>query len=323
MDLDFQLLKLLNRPGTHTGDRLGQELGISRVAVQKRLAGLRRDGLPLEAVAGSGYQLKPGVILLDEERLLSFLDKHQREKLASINIARELDSTNQWMQQQELVEDKAMICLAESQSAGRGRRGNSWVSVPYRNLMFSLGWRFRRWPPSLPGMSLIAGLVTCQVLEMLGISNTRIKWPNDIYLEDRKLGGILVQAGGEASGFCDLVIGLGLNLYLDAAAIKAIDQPCIDLQHLEMMLDRNQLAALLIQGFLEILPLFGEQGFAPFKKAWSERALYLGERVSVGQGCDKQCGLFKGVDDQGAVIFISDNGDEQFFTEANISLRPA
>lgn len=322
MDIDEELLRILNQPGSHSGSKLGETLGISRVAVQKRLAALRKQGLPLEASAGQGYLLEPGISLLDEQRIRDNLSAQSLGHLHQLVTLRQVDSTNSWIQQQQLVENKATVCVAERQTAGRGRRGAGWVATPYRNLIFSMGWRFPNWPPSLPGLSLVVGLVCSQVLEILEVDGVAIKWPNDIYRHGAKLAGTLVQASGEASDYCDLVIGLGLNVHQLEAERAAVDQPVSDLSDLPSPVDRNQLAALIIDGLTEIMPLFAAQGFSPFRDAWEKRALYLGEAVQVHTRGTVQTGRMLGVDDQGALVFVSEAGVEQKLTEADISLRP-
>ncbi len=320
-DIDAALLMALNQ-GPQSGSSLGEALGISRVAIQKRLAALRAQGLPLNAVAGSGYQLEPGVHLLDAENIRRHLVPEIRAQVTKLEILQQTPSTNLWVQGQSLASHRAVVCLAEAQLAGRGRRGAGWVATPYRNLLFSLGWRFPVWPASLPGLSLVAGLVSCQALELLGIEGVQIKWPNDLYRNGAKLGGILVQASGEASGPCDVVIGLGLNLLLRPAERQAIDQPASDLSDLDNLPDRNELAALLIEGLVEMLPLFAEQGFSLFRDAWRERALYLEQPVSVLREGVAEVGRFIDVNEQGALLFRREGGETLAFTEAEISLRP-
>lgn len=322
MEIDTALLKALNQPGVHSGTQLGEQLGMSRVAVQKRLAALRQTGLPLESVPRSGYRLAEGVHLLDAEAIQAQLDDSTRAKLEGVEVHRQLDSTNSWMQQQSLMANRALVCLAENQTAGRGRRGAGWQATPYRNILFSLGWRFPNWPESLSALSPVVGLVVCQVLELLGVEDVRIKWPNDIYYHNAKLAGTLVQAGGEAAGHCDVIIGLGLNVHLDPADIEHIDQDCIDLSDLAGGVDRNRLAALLIAGFVEILPLFAERGFEPFRAAWEARSLYLGQSVRIIHEGREESGVMEGVDERGALLFRSGTGALRRFTEAEISLRP-
>lgn len=323
MDIDAELLKALNQPGSHSGSKLGETLGISRVAVQKRLAALRSQGLPLQASAGQGYTLEPGIVLLDDNSIRDRLSDDVFEQVYQLAVLREVDSTNNWVQRQELKSDRATICVAERQTAGRGRRGAGWVASPYRNLIFSLGWRFSTWPSSLPALSLVVGLVCSQVLELLGVEGVRIKWPNDIYRHGTKLAGTLVQASGEASDYCDVVIGLGLNLKLNEGERVSIDQPCSDLSDMADPIDRNHLTALLVEALIEVLPLFAEQGFAPFRSAWEQRALYLGEPVRVSVKGEAKRGVMMGVDDQGSLIFKPEVGAEHRFTDADISLRPA
>jgi len=323
MDIDAELLKALNQPGSHSGSKLGETLGISRVAVQKRLAALRSQGLPLRASAGQGYMLEPGIVLLDDNSIRDRLSEAALRQVHQLTVLREIDSTNNWIQQQELKSGMATLCVAERQTAGRGRRGAGWVASPYRNLVLSLGWRFSTWPSSLPALSLVVGLVCSQVLELLEVDGVRIKWPNDIYRHGTKLAGTLVQASGEASDYCDVVIGLGLNLKLNGEERASIDQPCSDLSDMANPIDRNYFTALLVEALIEVLPLFAEQGFSPFRSAWEQRALYISEPVQVSVNGEAKRGVMRGVDDQGSLIFKPDVGAELRFTDADISLRPA
>lgn len=271
MQTEEFLLKQLSEPGFHGGDKLGQELGISRVAVSKHMAALREKGLPLLSIAGKGYRLDEGVTLLNSQSIKkNIADKHL-DQLVEIHLHQQLGSTNQWLLDQAFHQDRAVVCLSESQLEGRGRRERQWHSTAYRNLMFSLAWRFSNWPSSLSAVSLLAGLVVAEALEICGVSDVQIKWPNDIYLDNKKLGGLLVSAKGEASGACDLVIGVGVNHHIMEKEGSAIDQDWIDLRTQGYSVDRNQLAALLTEAFIDLLPQFEKQGFAPFKDAWNSR----------------------------------------------------
>ncbi len=321
-DTEKFLLKQLSTPGFHGGDKLGQELGISRVAVSKHMASLREKGLPLISVAGKGYRLDEGVILLNRQSIEAYIDEKHLDQLVKIHIHQQIESTNQWLLDQEFHQDQAVVCVSEAQLAGRGRRERQWHSTAYRNLMFSLAWRFSNWPSSLSAVSLLSGLVVAEALEICGVAHVKIKWPNDIYLNNKKLGGLLVSAKGEASGACDLVVGVGINHHILENERAAIDQDWIDLQALGHTVDRNQLAALITEGFIDLLPQFEKQGFGPFKEAWNSRGLYIGEEVRLfSQTTDEIRGTCGGVDDQGVLQIQQADGSTTAIRDADLSMR--
>ena len=327
-DTEAFLLNQLSKPGFHGGDQLGKQLGISRVAVSKHMSSLRKKGLPLISVAGKGYTLEEQINLISKERITSFIDKKFHKQLADIHIHQQLDSTNAWLAEQDFSERRATLCLTESQPEGRGRRDRQWHSSAYRNLMFSLSWRYTNWPAALSGLSLLAGLITAEALELCGVKQVKIKWPNDLYLEGKKLGGLLVSAKGEASGACDLVVGIGINHHILNEQGRLIDQDWIDLQSAGYSIDRNQLAALLTEGFIDLLPKFETQGFSPFAQSWNNRCLYKGDKVrlfkqsQLKQDQQEITGLCMGVDKEGVLNIQDDNGEILDIRDADMSMRP-
>ena len=322
---DF-LLEQLRQPGYLGGDKLGEKLGISRVAVSKHMAALRKKGLPLVSAPGKGYRLEEGVELLQRENILEYIDPQHKARITEIHIHQQLASTNQWALDQEFFLDKAIVCLAESQLSGRGRRDRQWHSTAYRNLMYSLSWRFVSWPPSLPAISLLAGLVVAEALELCGVADVQIKWPNDIYLKGKKLGGLLVSAKGEASGACDVVIGIGINHHILEKDGKNIDQDWIDLNSLGLEVSRNRLTALITEGLIDLLPKFEQKGFAPFKDAWNSRGLYIDQRVrlfdSTHPDAEELRGICRGVDDLGVLQIETGSDSIIEIRDAEMSMRP-
>lgn len=329
-DTEQFLLNQLRDSKFHGGDELGEKLGISRVAVSKHMSSLRKKGLPLISLPGKGYSLEQGVVLLHRENILEQVAEAHRDQLAEIHIHQQLGSTNEWLLDQEFQLNQATVCLTEAQVSGRGRRERQWHSSPYRNLMYSLAWRFSNWPSSLPSISLVAGLVVAEALELCGVPEVQIKWPNDIYLKGKKLGGLLVSAKGEASGACDLVIGVGINQHILQADGEAIDQDWTDLKSEKYSIDRNKLAALITEGFIDLLPAFEEKGFAPFCEAWNRRGIFLNQRVrlfsSVSNGSQKKgteelIGICRGVDNEGVLQIETKDGSTLAVRDADLSMR--
>ena len=313
--LDTRLLRLLARPGYHSGTALGAELGISRAAVNQRLQRLRDSGLPLDAVRSRGYRLADGVVPLCAGRI-----RRAMGAPCAVQVHRQLPGTSAHLLEQRPPPPAA--CLAEAQSAGRGRRGNIWVAQPWRNLMLSLSWRFGHWPETIGALSLAASLALVQALESLGATGLRLKWPNDLLWRGRKLGGLLIDVRGETGGNCDLVLGAGINVRQSER--EQIDQPIADLADQGLGdIDRNLLAAVCLDALTGMLEGFADDGFEPLRELWNERCEHLGRPVVAGTKDLSLYGTMRGVNNMGALLLEQDGGQVLALTDPELSLRPA
>ena len=190
-------------------------------------------------------------------------------------------------------------------------------------LAVSLLKRFDRGMAALSGLSLMAGIAACEALADAGVASVGLKWPNDLVASDRKLGGILVELGGDALGPCHAVIGIGLNLRLGDAAIAAIDQPCTDLARLAGAApSRNALAARLLARLVPALERFDRDGFAPFAPAFDALDVLRGREVRVTRAGDARGadGIACGVDARGALRVRFDDG-ERGIDSGELSVR--
>jgi len=327
MILQKTLLSALAREGVHSGTSIGEQLGISRVAVKKRIDQLRESGLPVEIVTGKGYQLSKGVSLLSDEQIYSGLPENIQQKLTTVEVHPSLASTNSYLREKELLSSgMAHVVLAESQPEGKGRRGRGWVATPYRNIMLSLGWHCQAWPSHPAGLSLAFAVAVHQALSCYVDESSaplKIKWPNDILLEGCKLAGLLVDASGEASGGCKLVFGVGVNLVISDDDSAKIDQPWASLQQQTgPVLDRNLVAADIISSLVEAICLYEVEGFLPFQDYWNTHAAYVGSDVRLSNEHETYEGVLTGVDETGALNLATFEGQVKSFTQADISLRP-
>ncbi|MDX1654152.1 MAG: biotin--[acetyl-CoA-carboxylase] ligase, partial [Candidatus Competibacteraceae bacterium] len=238
-----RLLEVLGDGRFHSGEELARALGVSRAAVWKHLNSLGRRGLEVHAVRGRGYRLPNPLELLDPEGIRAQLSPSVQGRLAQLEVFDQIDSTNSYL----LTRAKAgapggSVCLAERQSAGRGRRGRQWISPFAANLYLSVLWRYPDGPALLSGLSLAVGVAMARALEGVGVVGVGLKWPNDLLWRDQKLGGILLEFGGESSGPCQVVTGVGLNVTMPKEPALDIDQPWPDLTTvLGLGLSRNRL----------------------------------------------------------------------------------
>ena len=209
---------------------------MSRAAINKHIQTLRDWGVDVFTVPGKGYSLPDPIQLLNEELIKSQIDT------GSVAVLPVIDSTNQYLLDRIETLQSGDACIAEYQQAGRGRRGRQWFSPFGANLYLSMFWRLEQGPAAAVGLSLVIGIVMAEVLRELGAKDVRVKWPNDLYLNDRKLAGILVELTGKTGDAAQIVIGAGINLAMRNVATDVINQSWINLQEARINIDRNALA---------------------------------------------------------------------------------
>jgi len=323
------LMRLLSDGEVHSGEQLGEALGISRAAVWKQLKKLEALGVEVVAVKGRGYQLSQHLEPLEGAKIVERLPAQARHHLARLFVEDQLPSSNEYLRQRfEQGAGHGEVCLVELQTAGRGRRGRVWSTPWGQSLMLSLGWRFESGIAVLEGLSLAVGVVVAQVLEQHGVA-PKLKWPNDILLSEQgdgpgdelgKLAGTLIEVTGDAAGPCEVVIGMGMNLWLPAAQRAAIDQPVAALFERLPDISRNQLASDVVSGLLAMLANFEQHGFAAWRDAWNQRHAYAGLPIRVIQGQQTSDAIAGEVDESGN-LWVAENGHSRRLAGGEISVR--
>jgi BirA family biotin operon repressor/biotin-[acetyl-CoA-carboxylase] ligase len=294
------LLALLSDGEFHSGSDIGAALGVSRTAVWKYMQRLADMGLSIESLKGKGYRLDNGVELLSSAKVSALLDAVTRETCSVIDVLMDTDSTNTVaMSRAAQGQTSGYVCLAEYQQAGRGRRGRQWVSPFGHNIYLSLVWEFDGGASQLEGLSLAVGVVIAQALSSLGLHDLSLKWPNDILLQKRKLGGILLEMSGDPAGLCQVVIGVGLNVRMPDTV--NIDQPWAAVTQQVPHVSRNAVVAQLLNALIPMLREFSFEGFSPYRQAWEGLDAYRGQRVRVISTSREQEGVAQGVYDNGAL----------------------
>lgn len=314
-NVPLKLIALMANGEFHSGEQLGEALGMSRAAINKHIQTLKSWGLDVYTVTGKGYSLPTPIQLLDEETILSHL--HQPD-LAVIPV---IDSTNQYLLERMDQLPSGYACIAEYQQAGRGRRGRKWFSPFGANLYMSMYWRLEQGPAAAMGLSLVIGIIMAEVIQSLGAPDVRVKWPNDLYLNDRKLAGILVELTGKTGDAAQIVIGAGVNLLMRSEGTAEINQGWINLQEAGIDIDRNELAAKLLNSLREALPVFERDGLAPFVTRWEALDNFINRPVKLLIGDREVHGIARGIDKQGGLL-LEQNGEVKSWVGGEISLRP-
>nr|WP_280925493.1 bifunctional biotin--[acetyl-CoA-carboxylase] ligase/biotin operon repressor BirA [Shewanella holmiensis] len=307
-----QILALLSSDHFTSGEAIASEIGLTRMAVNQHIDALSDYGLEVFSVKGKGYKLASPITLVDEQSLIGGIENR-------CFYFDEIDSTNSFMLNHFVDLKSGDICIAEYQSAGRGRRGRQWLS-PYGNHLYaSLFWRFETNASNLMGLSLVIACSIVKTLSEMNITGLGMKWPNDIYLDDKKLAGILIEVAKTETKQTELVIGFGINMSMSAAQGELIDQPWSDLAS-QGVPDKTQLLVSLHRNLKSDIQAFSNHGLAPFIPFWNAYDLFANKQVRLLMAPNEVFGLCRGIDEQGAVV-IETNSEIKAYIGGEISLR--
>ena len=263
---------------------------------------------------------------LDPDRIRSRIRADVLRHIVRLDVFKELNSTNSHLLDSPApAPGNLTVALAEFQHAGRGRRGRAWNMPSGSGIALSAGWSFGNTPDGLPALSLAAGVATRQVLEALTGCAPMLKWPNDLVWNRRKLGGILVETAPRNTGACHVVVGIGLNVSMDSDTLRNVGEHPDSATDLKRMTNarpppRNDLAAGLIAGYLEMFRTFEESGFRPYQTPFREADCLRRQPVTVMDGPDRLSGTAEGVDSTGALILMTSAGTRRLVA-GDVTLR--
>jgi len=324
--LDHPLLLVLLADGRlRSGEWLAKELKVSRAAVWKAVGRLRALGVEVQALPRRGYRLSNPVELLDARHISAELGPERMAQLRTLDLKFEVDSTNtRLLGNAPPPLGQADACLSELQHAGRGRRGRRWIAPFGTGVALSVAWTFSDGADASSALSLGVGVAVARALARAGARGVTLKWPNDIWLRDCKLGGVLIELRAEASGPAHVVIGVGVNVDLPAAARREIEAGGVRVAAVTDACaaapSRNLVAGAILDELLSMLGQFEREGFAAFRDAWTALDALSGRPVRVLLGRTAISGTARGVDQEGALLL--DTGDRvQRFVSGEASLR--
>lgn len=324
MTVERNLLRRL-AAGPVSGAELARETGLTRAAMWKRIEALREAGIDIQARPGQGYALASPLDWLDAKAIHAMLPSPLQAGLAGLEVAWSLDSTNSELLHRSTPVRGVDVLLAERQTGGRGRRGRAWASPLAAHVYLSLARQFGGGLARLGGLSLVAGIAAAEALRGIGFDGVRLKWPNDLVVVSpkglRKLGGLLVEGGGEHGGPARAVVGLGVNVRMPEVFAAGIDQPWIDLQSLcAEVLSRNRVVAALLGALLPAFDQFDAEGLAPFLPRYAALDALASREVDVHEGVRTRRGTALGISDDGA-LRVEIDGSEQRLYAGDVSVR--
>lgn len=319
---DFsRILSKLADNGPIRLDELQRDTGYSPDQLKRYVNELRSSGLQLIEADGELCWRSP-TPLLNAKAIQAGLGSESGQLAGAPEVFFSLDSTNSFLLNHAGEDAGTRICLAETQTSGRGRRGRCWISPPCSNIYLSISLRFPVVMDALSGLSLGVGVVIAEELSRDIAEPLGLKWPNDLYVGGRKLGGILVELKRINDSAIHVVIGIGLNVHAHAQSDQ-IDQPWISLDQCVkpgVELNRNDWVSRLLNVLMPFLTEYPEKGGRIIQRLWPKYDLCLGQPVSIQTGSSVFTGLGAGIDAD--FNFLLERGQRlEPFSAAEVSLR--
>ncbi|HZV82537.1 MAG TPA: biotin--[acetyl-CoA-carboxylase] ligase [Geobacteraceae bacterium] len=306
-----RILSLLQerRDSFVSGAELSRMMDISRSAVWKQVTSLRNLGYEISAEPSKGYRLEsaPDSLLPAEIR------QGLRTEVVGSKIIclQETVSTNTVAFR--MAEDGApegTTVVADCQTGGKGRLGRVWASPPGVNLYCSVILRPPIQPMAAPQLTFLSVVALARAIERLTPLSPRIKWPNDILIDGRKVAGLLNEMSAETDKVNFVVLGIGVNLNMTT------DQFPVDLRHPATSLfiecgtrvRRTDFARCLFHELDEVYGIFLREGYGPVRSEWLQRSRLAGEMVTVSDNGRVTTGRVLGIDEYGALLLEGDDG---------------
>lgn len=268
-------------------------------------------------------------VSLDEKTIYAYLPDNIKQHIHRFDIFNTIDSTNTYLLEQAklnpIPKSLTHVCLAEQQMQGRGRFGKHWVSPPGHNIYLSLLHHFDKPASDLSGLSLAMGMACARALHQFGAADVKLKWPNDIYFNNKKLGGILIELESNKKHSCQVVTGIGMNIHLDPEhAAQSIQQPYTTLSTmLGTAIDRNDLISLLIKEIIYAQHAFTLHGFHHFLKDWHHYDALINQPIIVHDTNGQQkSAISQGITDKGELsVLLMPEKIKKTFNSVDVSIK--
>lgn len=313
---------LASETGYVSGNKLAKQLGLSRVAVWMQLQKLTKQGFSFEAARSRGYRLVQFPPQLHHALIQAHLAG--RAKTPNLITLERVDSTNSEAERHLAAGSRTpLVILAREQTQGRGRRGRVWHSPPAGNLYSTFVFRPKLEPARLQDFTLWMGLNICELIANFCSIEPGLKWPNDVLINGRKVGGMLTEARIDAEEVHDLVFGLGLNLNGRANDLpKDLQKSATSLAEVAGgPVDVNRFAAALIGRVISACNRFVEDDYRDkFAELWARFDVLRGQPVTVTQGSRTIAGTATGIDAEGSLIVRTSAGRTERFRAGEVTL---
>ncbi len=305
-----------------SGEALSDKLGLSRAAVFKHVESLRKKGYGIEAAAGRGYRLVEVPDRLTPLELSPLINTHDIGR--TVHYREVATSTSEIAFR--LASEGALhgeVVVAEKQTAGRGRRGRTWISPAKKNLYLSVVLRPELLPQDAPQLTFVAAVATAEAIRDAGCEAT-LKWPNDVEIGSRKVAGILTELSAEPGRVNFVVVGIGVNLNAGERDFPEELRGRATSIFLARgaKVPRALFCAALCSKLEAWYDRFADEGFAGVIGRWRELDRTLGRQVSVLSGTQQCTGLAQDVDGSGALLVKTEGGAIERVVAGDVQLAP-
>lgn len=301
-----------------SGERISQQLKVTRAAIWKQIQVLKEDGFEIEGQTKNGYCLLKTPLSLDRW----VLEKALTTPLlgSQITLEDELESTN--VRAKELAQQGGVhgqVVLARRQSSGRGRLQRQWES-PRGGLWMSVVLRPNLSLADASKITLAASVAIVDAFEELYSLRIGIKWPNDLLVNGLKIAGILGEVVGEWNSVQTLILGMGINVNFPRERLTPLLNATTLFEILKVKVDLNILAATILKHLEKQVISLENKAFEELRVSWLERAVGIGEEVRILRGEQVILGIFKGITIDGALLLETEDG-EISFSAGEVQLR--
>lgn len=304
-----------------SGQELCERFGVSRTAVWKVINQLKKEGYPIEAVQNRGYKLTEQPDILNESEIKSRLNTDWTG--GEVVYFETTDSTN--IRAKKLAEQGAAhgsVVAADKQTGGLGRRGRQWDSPSGINLYFTLLLRPDFKPSQASMLTILMAIAVSKALEEASVKEVKIKWPNDLVLNGKKICGILTEMSAEPDCIHYVVIGTGINLGQKEFAEELKESATSILIETGIKLKRAELLQKILKYFEEAYDLFCRTGnLSPLRNEYEKRLVNKGREVKVLDPKGEYVALAKGINENGELIVTDKEGNERLVYAGEVSVR--
>lgn len=282
-----------------SGEEIGNRLGISRAAVWKNIKALKEKGYVIESVSNKGYKISDSTDVLNE----SDIDYDK------ILYKAEIGSTNEEGKRQAAMGcENGLLILCDNQTAGKGRLGRSWIGEKNAGIYMSIVIYPDIMPTDIPQITLVTGIAVMRALNAVTELNMKIKWPNDIIVNGKKLVGILSEMSAEMEKVNYVVIGVGINVNMKNFEGELKEKATSIYIETGKKFKRSDIINRFVKEFKICYNKFCENGFAPFVNEYNENCANLGKEVKTVGGRISAEGIAKGVNEKGELLIETDRG---------------
>lgn len=316
------ILKALKKEGHISGEQLAKKLKISRTAVWKHIKELRKMGYQIDSLPHYGYSYIKSTSLLVPEEITVGLGNHI--------IGKHVLHHNEVTSTQDVADklarggaEEGLVVIAEKQTSGRGRRGRTWSSPDKSGIYLSVLLRPDLKPIHIIQIPLVAGVAVARAIQSITPLKPSIKWPNDIYIGNKKVAGILTEVNCDIDTVHYIVLGIGINVNTSTASfpksIKTI-ATSISSEHKQKISRVSLLRQFLVE-FEKVYIEFIAHGFSAIAPQWKNYNNTIGSHIKVSEGSKVITGKALDIDDDGFLIIESDDGEIKRIINADVSLN--